>query len=50
MAPFKAIAVDMDGTFLDDQKHFNREHFDQILNKCQKQGIAFIICSGDPLI
>ena len=40
----------MDGTFLDDQKHFNREHFDQILNKCQKQGIAFIICSGDPLL
>ena len=29
--PFKAVAVDMDGTFLDDRKQFNHEQFDQIL-------------------
>jgi Cof subfamily protein (haloacid dehalogenase superfamily) len=49
-APFKAIAVDMDGTFLDDQKHFNREHFNRILKACQAQGIRFVIASGDPLL
>lgn len=49
-APFKAIAVDMDGTFLDDQKHFHRDHFNQILQKCQEQGIRFVIASGDPLL
>lgn len=48
--PFKAIAVDMDGTFLDDHKHFNRDHFNQILNQCQEQDIRFVIASGDPLL
>lgn len=49
-APFKAIAVDMDGTFLDDQKKFNRTHFQNILNACRKQNVKFVIASGDPLL
>lgn len=49
-APFKAIAVDMDGTFLDDQKQFNRKHFNELLDKCRAQGVRFVICSGDPLL
>lgn len=34
--PFKAVAVDMDGTFLDDRKQFNHKEFDQILTDFYK--------------
>ena len=30
--PFKAVAVDMDGTFLDDRKQFDHEQFDSTFN------------------
>lgn len=37
--PFKAVAVDMDGTFLDDRKQFNHEQFDQILTELEKRNV-----------
>lgn len=46
--PFKAVAVDMDGTFLDDNKQFSHKEFDQILNEFDKRGIQFIVASGRP--
>lgn len=46
--PFKAIAVDMDGTFLDDHKEFNHTEFDQILTELEKRKIHFIVASGRP--
>lgn len=47
--PFKVIAVDMDGTFLNDEKQFNRDLFDQVLANCRAQGIRFVVATGDPL-
>ena len=32
----KMIAVDMDGTFLDDQKEYNRERFDRIFQQMKE--------------
>ncbi|KRL89975.1 sugar-phosphatase [Lactobacillus kalixensis DSM 16043] len=46
--PFKAVAVDMDGTFLDDRKQFNHEEFDQILTEFEKRNVQFIVASGRP--
>lgn len=46
--PFKAVAVDMDGTFLDDRKQFNHEQFDQILTELEKRNVHFIVASGCP--
>ena len=47
MAPFKAVAVDMDGTFLNDQKQYDQELFNYLLKKMQAQGIKFIVASGN---
>lgn len=47
--PFKVIAVDMDGTFLDDQKQFNRELFEKLLDRCRELGVRFVVATGDPL-
>ena len=46
--PFKAVAVDMDGTFLDDRKQFNHKEFDQILTEFEQRGVHFIVASGRP--
>lgn len=46
--PFKAVAVDMDGTFLDDRKQFNHQQFDQILTELAQRGVHFIVASGRP--
>ncbi|RVU70076.1 MULTISPECIES: Cof-type HAD-IIB family hydrolase [Lactobacillus] len=46
--PFKAVAVDMDGTFLDDRKQYNHEQFEQILIEFEKRGVHFIVASGRP--
>lgn len=45
--PFKAIAVDMDGTFLNDKKDYDRELFAKVLKAAQDQGIHFIVASGN---
>ncbi len=46
--PFKAVAVDMDGTFLNDQRSYDHDLFAQILNKLEKHNIQFIVASGRP--
>lgn len=46
--PFKAVAVDMDGTFLNDKRSYDHELFDQVLNKLEKHNIQFIVASGRP--
>lgn len=44
----KAIAVDMDGTFLNSQGTYNHEYFAQILKRLQAADIQFIVASGNP--
>ncbi|MGM0337029.1 Cof-type HAD-IIB family hydrolase [Enterococcus sp. AZ007] len=43
----KMIAVDMDGTFLDDQKEYNRERFEVLFRQLQEKGIKFVVASGN---
>ncbi|EUJ20940.1 HAD superfamily hydrolase [Listeria aquatica FSL S10-1188] len=33
----KLVAVDMDGTFLDDQKHYDKDRFAKIFGEMQKK-------------
>lgn len=47
--PFKAIAVDMDGTFMTDKQDFDQVKFEQILAQLRQQGAHFIIASGRPI-
>ena len=47
--PFKAVAVDMDGTFEDDNKQFDHYRFEQVLTKLREQKVHFIVSSGRPL-
>lgn len=44
----KAIAVDMDGTFLNSQSQYNHEYFARLLPRLQAAGIQFIVASGNP--
>ena len=41
------IAVDMDGTFLSDQKTYNRERFMAQYQQMKAQGIRFVVASGN---
>ncbi|HFZ8995175.1 TPA: Cof-type HAD-IIB family hydrolase [Citrobacter freundii] len=43
----KLIAVDMDGTFLSDQKTYNRERFLAQYRQMQARGIRFVVASGN---
>lgn len=43
----KLIAVDMDGTFLSDQKSYNRERFMAQYQQMKAQGIRFVVASGN---
>ncbi|WP_299997590.1 Cof-type HAD-IIB family hydrolase [uncultured Cedecea sp.] len=43
----KLIAVDMDGTFLDDEKKYNRERFAAQYQEMKAQGIRFVVASGN---
>ncbi|MCT4715996.1 Cof-type HAD-IIB family hydrolase [Enterobacteriaceae bacterium H18W14] len=43
----KLIAVDMDGTFLDDSKNYNRERFAKQYAQMKEQGIRFVVASGN---
>ncbi len=47
--PFKAVAVDMDGTFENDDKQFDHERFEQVLTKLREHHVHFIVSSGRPL-
>lgn len=46
----KMIAVDMDGTFLDDASSYNRERFLRIYKQMKDEGIHFVVASGNPHI
>lgn len=48
-ANLKLFAFDMDGTFLDDDKHFNRPLFRQLLQQIHQRGGKMVVASGDPL-
>ncbi|MGX7352785.1 phosphatase YbjI [Enterococcus canis] len=43
----KAIAVDMDGTFLDQNSEYNRVRFAQLFEEMIQRGIRFIVASGN---
>ncbi|MBF7016239.1 Cof-type HAD-IIB family hydrolase [Staphylococcus durrellii] len=43
----KAIAVDMDGTFLDSNKNYDERRFNHIFKQLQQQGVKFIAASGN---
>lgn len=43
----KLIAVDMDGTFLDDQKKYDKRLFAAQLQQLAKQEIKFVVASGN---
>ncbi|MDT0001126.1 Cof-type HAD-IIB family hydrolase [Listeria cossartiae subsp. cayugensis] len=43
----KAIAVDMDGTFLDENGEYDRGRFEQIYAELVQNGIRFIVASGN---
>ncbi|RHW49123.1 Cof-type HAD-IIB family hydrolase [Lactobacillus bombicola] len=49
LLPFKAVAVDMDGTFENDDKQFDQQRFEKVLTKLRKQHVHFIVSSGRPL-
>ncbi|MGM0169223.1 hypothetical protein IGI39_003539 [Enterococcus sp. AZ135] len=43
----KAVAVDMDGTFLNSQNDYDRPRFEQLFLQMQEKGIRFIVASGN---
>ena len=43
----KLIAVDMDGTFLSDNKTYNRERFMAQYHQMKARGIRFVVASGN---
>lgn len=43
----KMIAVDMDGTFLDDHKKYNQARFNRLFHQMQEQNIHFVVASGN---
>lgn len=45
--PFKAVAFDMDGTFLRDDKTIDTKRFARILDELTKRGVKVIVASGD---
>ena len=45
--PFKAVAFDMDGTFLRDDKTIDTDRFARILNELTQRGVKVIVASGD---
>lgn len=44
----KAIVVDMDGTFLNDNHDYNRKRFSRQYQELKKRGVYFIVASGRP--
>lgn len=44
----KAIAVDMDGTFLNSHSRYDHQYFAQILKRLQAHDIQFVVASGNP--
>ncbi len=47
--PVKLIAVDMDGTFLNSEKKYNKARFLEQYAQLRQRGIKFVAASGNPL-
>ncbi|MDF2783974.1 MAG: sugar phosphatase [Pantoea eucrina] len=47
MAAVKMVAVDMDGTFLDDRKQYDRPRFMACYQMMKQRGIRFVVASGN---
>lgn len=47
MTMVKMVAVDMDGTFLDDKKQYNRARFQACYEEMKRRGIKFVVASGN---
>lgn len=45
--PIKMIAVDMDGTFLNGEKTYNRPRFSEQYQRIKQKGIRFVVASGN---
>ncbi|MCM3764506.1 Cof-type HAD-IIB family hydrolase [Neobacillus niacini] len=45
--PIKLIAVDMDGTFLNNQQDYDRERFRKQYLRMKEEGIRFVVASGN---
>lgn len=43
----KIVAVDMDGTFLNDQMNFDRKRFSAQYAQLKDNGIKFVVASGN---
>ncbi|MFS2222664.1 Cof-type HAD-IIB family hydrolase [Pantoea sp. B65] len=43
----KLVAVDMDGTFLSEDKTYNKQRFQQQYQSMRQQGIRFVVASGN---
>ncbi|MFD1900506.1 HAD hydrolase family protein [Enterococcus termitis] len=43
----KMIAVDMDGTFLNSEKDYDREKFNHLYKKMCEQNVRFVVASGN---
>ncbi|MBM7642956.1 Cof-type HAD-IIB family hydrolase [Streptococcus loxodontisalivarius] len=43
----KLIAVDMDGTFLDENGKYDRDRFLRLLERLDREGIRFVVASGN---
>lgn len=48
--PFKAVAVDMDGTFLNQNSSYNKNEFIEVMRILQKNDVYFVIATGNELI
>ncbi|RVU70237.1 MULTISPECIES: Cof-type HAD-IIB family hydrolase [Lactobacillus] len=48
--PFQAVAVDMDGTFLNEKSTFNKPRYAKIMPLLKQQQVHFIIASGNELL
>lgn len=47
MTAVKMVAVDMDGTFLDNQKQYDRPRFMRCYEEMKARGIKFVVASGN---
>ena len=47
MTVVKMVAVDKDGTFLDDKKQFNQPRFQTCYQEMKQRGIKFVVASGN---
>lgn len=43
----KMVAVDMDGTFLNENKEYNRSRFKRIYREMKRKEIKFVVASGN---